>query len=125
MTKSIAKILAAVLILLSLLTVFLPWLSQSYISISFFDLIKMSMDTGEFTVGELIGIVLLITTILGILLSLKGKKLGAILHLIATVAVFVYMVSESGDISVFGIGAFLCPILALLAVVCICLPTKE
>ena len=100
-------------------------LSQSYISISFFDMIKMSMDTGEFTVGELIGIVLIVTTILGIILSLKDKKLGAILHLIATVAVFVFMVSKSEDISVFGIGAWACPILALLAVVCICLPTKE
>ena len=124
MTKGTTKILAAVLILLSLLTVFLPWLSAFGQSMSLFELIKETGSNG-FTVGELIGIVLIVTTILGIILSLKDKKLGAILHLIATVAVFVYMVSNGEDISVFGIGAWACPILALLAVVCICLPAKE
>lgn len=125
MTKSTTKVLAAVLILLSFLTIFLPWLAQGPFSMSFFDLLKLSMDTGEFTVGELIGLVMLITTILGIALALKGKKLGAILHLIVTVGVFVYMASEQGDVSWFGIGAWANPILALLAVICLCLPAKE
>ena len=76
MTKSTTRILAAVLILLSFLTIFLPWLAQGPFSMSFFDLLKLSMETGEFTVGELIGLVMLVTTILGFALSLKGKKLG-------------------------------------------------
>ena len=124
MTKSIAKILAAALILLSLLTLFLPWLSAFGQSISLFELIKETGSNG-FTVGELMGIVLIVTTILGILLSLKDKKLGAIIHLIATVGVFVYVIANKDAMLDLAIGAFLCPILALLAVVCICLPTKE
>ncbi len=124
MTKGTTKILAAVLILLSLLTVFLPWLSAFGQSMSLFELIKETGSNG-FTVGELIGIVLIVTTILGILLSLKGKKLGAILHLIAAVGVFVYIVADKNELVSLAVGSFLCPILALLAVVCICLPAKE
>ena len=53
-------------------------------------------------------------------MSAYSEKRGAA---ILALAYFIYASSETG--AGLAIGAFLCPALALVAVVCICLPAKE
>lgn len=130
MTKSTTKILAAILILASVAMVFLDWLDAYVIGITFIDFLKMALDSGLSDINAvlllIVAILLAITAIIGFICAITGKKVGPILYLIAAIlalAYFIYASSETG--AGLAIGAFLCPALALVAVVCICLPAKE
>ena len=130
MTKSTTKILAAILILASVAMVFLDWLDAYVIGITFIDFLKMALDSGLSDINAvlllIVAILLAITAIIGFICAITGKKVGPILYLIAAIlalAYFIYASSETG--AGLAIGAFLCPALALVAVVCICLPSKE
>lgn len=130
MTKSTTKILAAILILASVAMVFLDWLDAYVIGITFIDFLKMALDSGLSDINAvlllIVAILLAVTAIIGFICAITGKKVGPILYLIAAIlalAYFIYASSETG--AGLAIGAFLCPALALVAVVCICLPAKE
>ncbi len=129
MTKSTTKILAAILILASVAMVFLDWLDAYVIGITFIDFLKMALDSGLSDINAvlllIVAILLAVTAIIGFICAITGKKVGPILYLIAAIlalAYFIYASSETG--AGLAIGAFLCPALALVAVVCMCIPEK-
>ena len=136
--SSVARIIAPILILVSICMIFLPWITISALgyteSRSFFDVFESTIDwigdDGEATFFFFLGIALMLTAVLGIVLSALGLKVGPIPYFVLAVASFisvVVLISDSAGevmrylnksaLSLVGIGAWICPFLALIAVV--------
>ncbi len=134
----IARILCPILILVSVCMIFLPWLSISMYgyteSMSFFDLYRQAAEyfteDGEALVTFIAGSLLILLGILGIILSALGKKVGSVLYFVVSLLVVVGALlvinDQVGDylsylglslFSIVGIGAWLCILLALAAMI--------
>ncbi len=145
-TNPIFRILAIVLILASLGMVALPWLSVSAYGYteteSYLDLISEFVDTIDDSGFDFITentqsllfaiatILLVITAILSIILAACGVRGGGIPFFVSSllcVGYFIYAVSEANhqlgmNIVHIGIGAILCAVFALVAMILLFIP---
>ena len=145
-TNPIFRVLAVVLILASLGMVFLPWMTVSAFGYSqsgtYYELVEALIEavknfgidaiteTAQQTLLAIAVILLVITAILGIILAACGVRGGGIPYFIASLlnlGFIIYMViyanNEMGmNIAHLGIGAILCPVFALAAMILLFIP---
>jgi hypothetical protein len=128
-TNRNAKTIAAILIVASFCMIFVGWVDILVTNWSFFYLFKMAVEGGASTGNAVVLIILTallaITAIWGVVAALKGKKGGPIVYLILALAALGFFLYLSGQTDTpLAAGAYLCPGLALAAVLCMCIPEK-
>ena len=122
----LARILAAVLILASFGMVFLAWQNGG---ISYFNNFRLRLDAGFSETSNIVFFVLSILLALaalgGFFSAMNGKLGGVITYLVMAALCFVNYLRETGFVpSQMGIFAWLCPGLALLAIVIMFVPSN-
>ena len=143
------RVLAAILILASLGSIFMTWITLPFLEGSFFDVLQAAVkdnfgsDT-ENAIVIVLGILLGLTGLIGLISALCGAKGGVVPYLLASLLYLggaIYLASAANreitssigipldavGISVAGkgIGAYLCPALALLAFFCMLIPDRS
>lgn len=137
-THPAARALSGLLILGSLGTVFLDWIGINFISLrlSFFQAIQEAVDDslGDDSMETLViilGAALALTGLIALICCFTGAKGGVLPHLLVSAAVLglaVYLVDEAKreafgfGVASIGPGAWLCPVLAVCAFLCMFIP---